>query len=68
MKVTYYGGNGFATCRIPGTYVVKYGNENEKEFKDYKEAKAFYDNIDGVKAFWDVTGMPELIDGYIEVA
>lgn len=67
MKIISYGGDGFGSCKIPGTYDVKFGGEQVKSFTDYDEAVKFYESIQGEKAFWDVTGAPELIDAYIEV-
>lgn len=63
IKLKYYGGNGFHTCRVPGNYRVV-SDELDIQFTDLNEAKEYYKSLKGEKAFWDVTVCPQLIDAY----
>lgn len=61
----YYGGNGFGGQPEIGEFKIKYGEDQMKEarFTHFRDAKDFYNKIDGQKAFWDCSkGLPELLE------
>lgn len=63
-KLVCYGGDGFGACQKNGLYSIKFGEKTEKRFSDLNLARDFYDKIEGEKFFWDITVIPELIDGW----
>lgn len=59
----YYGGNGFGVSNDTGFFVV-HSDIGPKTFTNFLQAKQYYDSIEGEKAFWDTTRIPELIDAW----
>lgn len=71
-KLEHYGGNGYDNWDIEtgdnvpsetGKFEVKTRQET-KSFTSLSQARAYFESIDGEKFIWDMTRIPELLDGY----
>ena len=54
-------GHGFSYVRVIGKFEVKY-NSDSKFFDNFNQAKSFYESLNGEKAIWDITTIPELLE------
>ena len=55
-KLIYYGGEGYEYARENGEYLVRYGDEENKQherFESLSLAVKFYDSLQCEKSIWD---------------
>ncbi len=63
-KLKHYGGDGYSYSQEVGKFEVK-TNQGSKEFTRLSEARAYFDSLKDEERFiWDMTTIPELLDGY----
>ena len=61
-KLKYYGGQGYDYSNEIGKFVVK-ANET-KQFTNLSKAKEYYESLNEEKAIWDISTIPELLEGH----
>lgn len=67
-KLEHYGGDGFDKdwrdeSGDTGKFEVKTRQET-KSFTSLSQARTYFESIDGERWIWNMTGIPELLDGY----
>jgi hypothetical protein len=61
----HYGGNGYSYSTEDGTFEVRVEGKGNKKFNKLSEAREYFDSINEERFIWDVTTIPELLDGYV---
>ena len=65
IKLEYYGGNGYDGVNEKGSFEVKASASKDKLFNSLSDARDYYNSLNEIKALWDLTTIPELLEAHI---